>query len=222
MLTKRVAIILLLTLLPWPAVWYGMYEIRSIVWTFFLYHVICLLPAIIIGHGLWKDHLALPTRRQIAILLASAIGISTIGTLIYNFTGSLVVDREEVLETMTARGYQATWILPLSFYFIFINATLEELFWRGVVLNELDHLNKHVRHAGTVWTAVAFGAWHWLVFRVLVRPGWAEISVLALMGVGLGASWLYRKTNSLVLPILWHAFVVDLAAIVVFVALQDH
>lgn len=221
-MSRRIAIFFLLTILPWPAVWYGMYELRSIVWTFFLYHSLCLLPGIIFGFKLWKDHLGLPTRRQIAVLLAAAVITCTFGTLIYNFSGTLIVDRQDVLKVMTERGYMATWILPLSFYFIFINAILEELFWRGVILNELDLLNKQWRNAGTIWTAVTFGAWHWLVFRLLVEPGWAEISVLTLMGVGLGASWLYRKTNSLVLPILWHAFVVDLAAIVVFVALQDH
>src|ERR1700733_10237792 len=108
---------------------------------------------------------------------------------------------------LTTRGFMATWVLPLCLYFVVINAILEELFWRGVILNQLEYLNSKIRLAGTVWTAATFAAWHWLVIRALIKPGWAEVTMIGILLMGVFASWLYRKSGSIVLPILWHALV---------------
>ncbi len=61
---RRLAIVVLLTLLPWPAVWQGMYRLDSLVWTFALYHGLCLLPAALWGRGLWARSLRPPTSVQ--------------------------------------------------------------------------------------------------------------------------------------------------------------
>src|SRR5579884_1647579 len=91
----RLAIVLLLSLLPWPAVWLGMYHIRSIVWTFFLYHGLCLLPAIIWGAPLWKTHLLKPTGRQWLIVIAVTVCSCFLAVFAYNATGQMVVSRTE-------------------------------------------------------------------------------------------------------------------------------
>jgi membrane protease YdiL (CAAX protease family) len=87
-------------------------------------------------------------------------------------------------------------------------------------LNELEFLNKRVRYAGEAWTAVSFCAWHWLVLRLLLKPGWAEAAVVGVLAVGIACPWIYRKTGSIILAILCHALVFDLALIVVLCALQ--
>jgi membrane protease YdiL (CAAX protease family) len=198
-----------------------MYKLSSIVWAFVLYHGVCLLPAVIVFHKLWIGHVKRPTRRQMLILAVVTAMFCLGGSVLYGLTGNLIVDRQDVLHVLTARGYQATWLLPLGIYLVVINAALEELFWRGVVLNELEPLNEKLKHLGTAWTAVTFAAWHWLVFRTLLKPGWAELTVLLLIFIGVFCSWLYKRTGSIVLPILFHAFVLDLTVIVVFVSLTN-
>lgn len=212
----RLVTVVLLTLLPWPAVWYGMYELRSIHFTFFLYHGVCLLPAIIWGAPLWRSHVFPPNRNHWGILVAAAVTTCLLALFVYTTTGEILVSKKEVMEVMTHRGFNATYLLPLAVYFVVINATCEELFWRGVVLNELELVSERYRLVGTLWTAFAFSAWHWLVFRTLLKPGWAELAVGCVLLMGLYCSWLYRKTQSIVIPILWHGLVFDMAIMAMF------
>jgi membrane protease YdiL (CAAX protease family) len=216
---RRTAIVIFLTLAPWPAVWYGMYELRSVLWTFVLYHGLCLLPAIIWGRSLWQSHVLWPSGRQWLLVLSAAVFTSVVGVAAYIYTGEMVVSRAHVLDVLTTRGFLATYLLPLAIYFVVVNAILEELFWRGTVLNELEYLDKPGRMAGTLWTAMTFAAWHYLVLKALLQPGFAELGVAGILGLGVFTSWLYRRTQSIVLPILVHALVFDLAAIVLFVVL---
>jgi membrane protease YdiL (CAAX protease family) len=216
---SRVAIVILLTLLPWPAVWVGMYEFRNIMWTFFAYHFVCLLPAIIWGRKLWLPHVFMPAGKQWLIVLAAAMGACFLGLFVYSSTGEVILSKTEVMKVMTERGFNGTYLLPLGVYFVVVNATCEELFWRGVVLNELELVNERYRFAGTIWTALTFSAWHWLVVRTLLKSGWAELAVVGILVMGLYCSWLYRKTQSIVIPILWHALVFDLAIMAMFTVL---
>jgi membrane protease YdiL (CAAX protease family) len=213
---QRTAMVIVWTLLPWPAVWFGMYHLRSLVWTFVLYHGLCLLPAAIWGRQFWLSHLIMPGARQWLVLSATAIVTTLSGVAVYAVSGDTFVSRSHVLSILTERGFNATHLLPLAIYFVVVNAILEELFWRGVVLNELDYLDRKARYAGTAWTAVAFAAWHYLVLRALLQPGYAEAAVLGILAIGIFCSWLYKRTQSIVLAILWHALVFDLAIIAIF------
>ena len=121
------------------------------------------------------------------------------------------------MSVVTERGFRnAAWLLPFGFYFVPVNATLEELFWRGVVLNELRGTGETIWTIGALWTAFTFAAWHFLVLRLLLRPGWAELAVLGILAAGIFLAWLYRQTHSIIVPILWHGLIFDLALIVVF------
>jgi len=40
------------------------------------------------------------------------------------------------------------------------------------------------------------------------------VAVCVVLSVGIFLSWLYRRTNSLILPTLWHALVFDLAVVI--------
>jgi membrane protease YdiL (CAAX protease family) len=215
----RIAIVIVLSLLPWPAVWFGMYKLNSLIWTFFLYHIVVMLPAIIWGWRLWKPHVLMPSNRQWIVAVVTTALSTVIGITAYRMTGDVIVSKVQVMQVLTLRGFQAAYLLPLGVYFVVINATLEELFWRGVILNELEYLSSRVRHFGYAWTAVAFGAWHWLVLSALLKPGWAELAVCGVVLMGFFTSWLYRRTQSIVLPIIWHAFVFDFAIIALFAVL---
>jgi membrane protease YdiL (CAAX protease family) len=218
---SRLAAVIIFSLLPWPAVWYGMYKLNSIVWTFFLYHGVCLLPVVVWGRPLWRDHVKWPTARQWLFVILFGATACALAQIAYQWSGQMIVSREDVLQVLTARGFMATWVLPLCLYFVVVNAILEELFWRGVILNELEYLNSKLRLAGTIWTASTFAAWHWLVIHALIKPGWAEVTMVGILLMGVFASWLYRRSGSIVLPILWHALVFDLAVILLLVTLVN-
>lgn len=212
----RLLVVLGLTLLPWPAVWLGMYKLDSLVWTFALYHGLCLLPAALWGRPLWKNALRLPTLPQGAALLIAVLCILPLALAVYAREGTLLINNSLLLSVVTERGFRSAWLWPLGFYFVPVNATLEELFWRGTVLNELRGVGEKAWTAGAVWTACTFAAWHYLVIRLLLRPGWAELTTVCIVGAGVFLAWLYRRTRSLVVPILWHGLVFDLAIWVVF------
>ena len=213
---RRLAIVVLLTLLPWPAVWLGMYKIDSIAWTFVLYHGGCLLPAALWGRKLWRGSLRWPSVRQWAWLLAALLCIVPLSVLGYIEIGKTVLNTPGIHTVLTERGFQSAWLLPFGFYFVAVNATLEELFWRGVVLNELRGTSETIWTLGAVWTAFTFAAWHYLVLRLLLRPGWAEATVLAILAAGIFFAWLYRQTHSIIVPILWHGLVFDLGLVIIF------
>jgi hypothetical protein len=123
----RVAIVIVLTLLPWPAVWFGMYQMHSIAWSFFLYHGMCLLPAILWRWPLWKDGVKVPSAKEWFLLASAALVTSLIAWVTYSYSGALIIDRTDVVHVLTEHGYLATWLLPLAAYFIVINASTEEL-----------------------------------------------------------------------------------------------
>lgn len=213
---RRLALIVLLTLLPWPAVWLGMYHFDNLIWTFVLYHGACLLPAAYFGRRLWLPAWRWPTKRQwITLLIGIAIAVP-LTLKIYAIIGSDIISSDDLLNVVTDRGFHARWLLPLCVYFIPVNAVLEELFWRGVVLNELRGLSEEFQWIGAAWTAVTFGAWHYLVIRLLLLQGWAEATTLVIMLAGVFLAWLYRRTGSIVVPILWHGLIFDLALLLVF------
>lgn len=213
---RRLLFVLLLSLAPWPAVWLGMYVLHNLVWTFFLYHGLCLLPAAVWGRKLWLDSLHLPKKRYLVILLITTLIALPLTLYIYHILGNSFIDASSLLTVVTQRGFKASWYVPLGFYFVPVNAVLEELFWRGVVLNELKGLSERYSRIGAIWTAFTFAAWHYLPVRLLLRPGWAELAVGGIVLAGVLFSWLYRKTGSIILPTLWHALVFDLALILIF------
>ncbi len=213
---RRLAIVLLLTLLPWPAVWLGMYHWDSLIGTFALYHGCCLLPAAIWGYPLWRKALRWPTPGQWVWLGGGLLVAVPLSLLIYTELGKSLFDAADLKSVVTARGFRAAWLLPLTLYFVPVNAILEELFWRGVVLNELRGTGETIWTLGAIWTALTFAGWHYLVVRLLLRPGWAELTVLGILTAGIFFSWLYRRTQSIIVPILWHGLVFDLSLLVVF------
>ena len=213
---RRLSIVVLLTLLPLPAVWLGMYRLDSIVWTFVFYHGLCLLPAAIWGQKLWRGALRWPTVRQGAALAAAIAVVLPLTLFVYSEIGRDLFNTVDLRQVVTERGFRAAWLLPFGVYFVAVNATLEELFWRGVVLNELRGTGETIWTVGAIWTAFTFAAWHYLVLRLLLRPGWAEVTVLGVLGAGVFFAWLYRRTHSIIVPILWHGLLFDFVLVVVF------
>jgi membrane protease YdiL (CAAX protease family) len=213
-------IVIIWTLAPWPFLAAGLHIFHSIFWSFFLYHGCCLLPAIIWKRHHWKNHLALPSRREVACLLAGSILFSLFTYVAFQLFGPYIFNKQRAIESLTYRGFQPFWLVPLSVYFVTVNPLVEELFWRGVVLNELS--DNELSEDDTepfglpvLWTNLLFAAWHILVIRLFVAPSFMYIAFCTVMAVGIFLSYLYRRKSSLVLPALWHGLVFDLAVVII-------
>lgn len=213
--TELIAVVLL-TLLPWPAVWAGLYWLHSTVATFALYHGLCLLPAAIAGRSLWRNQLQVPSATYVRWFLVAALVIPLSAVLLDRITADLVVSRPFLLNSLYARGYTDNMLVPVSLYLIFVNGPLEELFWRGIILNLIEKVPDGTKFYWEIWTAVSFAAWHYLVLSMLLNPGWALPMTVLFTGVGYFLGWLMRRSNSIVLVSLWHGIVFDGAVIAVF------
>lgn len=208
------ALIIFWSLTPWAFLTLGLHWFENIPGTFFLYHFCCLAPAIAINRKAWQSHLIAPTRGELLTILVAGAGLATLTYFVYSAYGHILIDKETALTSLHERGYQPGWFLPMSAYFLIVNPVIEELFWRGVVLNELEGENFRLFALSSVWTNCAFAAWHFLVVRLFVRPTFVPLAVLIVVAVGFYLSWLYRKTGSVLVPALWHSLVFDLAVVV--------
>lgn len=215
MLGSRKNIYYLWSLAPWGFLALGLQHFRSILCTFFLYHFVCLLPAILYKPSHWRPHLGKPTKRQFLALFIASILFSLMTYFVYTHLGGYIINREQALHSLYSRGFTIEWLLPLSIYFITVNPVLEELFWRGVILNELCEEGDKMLSFPVLWTNIAFAAWHYLVIKLFITDFFRVPSVLTVMSVGFLLSWLFRKKGSLLLSILWHSLVFDLAVVII-------
>lgn len=211
----------ILCLLPCAAMWYGLYVLKNTNITLGLYHILCLMPGIILGSSLWRPDLKLPTKNQWLLLMLVTVLFNAVTIFLYDHIGFLFLSNEKVMKLLTELGFQKGHLLYLSLYFIFINSTLEELFWRGAILNQLDRWRPPFKHFGIVASSVMYGAFHYLILRLVVYPGWAEVGFIMLSVYGATLAILYRKTGSILMPILAHAFLTDLAAMLLTVDLLN-
>ncbi|MBS1999124.1 MAG: CPBP family intramembrane metalloprotease [Cyanobacteria bacterium SZAS LIN-2] len=207
-------VVVVWTFLPWMVLSIGLHFFHSIVGTFFLYHACCLLPIIIWRRKSWSQHLIVPPLRQILAIAALGAGFGLFTFTAYHFAGSFILEKQHALTAMEIRGFKPWMLLPLSVYFVTINPVVEELFWRGVVLNDLTEGDHKILTWPYVWTNVSFAAWHLLLVRLFVNPWLVPGAVMIVASVGFLLSWLYRRTGSVILPMLWHGLVFDLAVVV--------
>lgn len=214
--------IVTLCLLPCAAMWYGLYVLKNTNITLGLYHMLCLMPGIILGSSLWRKDLRMPTRKQWLFLALSSVLFNALTVFLYDHIGFLFLKNENVMKLLTELGFQKGHLLVLSLYFIFINSTLEELFWRGAILNQLDRMRAPFKHFGIIVSSIMYGAFHYLILRLVVYPGWAEVGFVMLSVYGALLAVLYRQTRSITMPILAHAFLTDLAAMLLTFDLLAH
>ena len=196
-----------------------MYALGSALWAYFLYHGLCLVPAIFYGRTLWKESLRLPTPRELTVLFSLAIVFSAIAVLGYELIGSKLLSDEQTLQLMKRQGWFGSLFWPISIYAVIVNPVLEELFWRGVVLNALDRVRLPVKHFGIIWSSLAYGAFHYGIFRLVLFPVYAEIGILMLTLYGAFLAIVYRRTGSIITTAIAHGLLTDTAALVLMIDL---
>jgi membrane protease YdiL (CAAX protease family) len=213
----RVGLVLLLALVPWLAVYIGLYEQGSALRAFLYYHAVCVVGGLILrSPGL--SAAGMPFRRYLWPLIGIAVGINTLAAVLFSLVGAVLLDRAQILDLMSARGLPPARYIFLFPYFSIVNPVVEEYFWRGGVYATLR------QRFGTWQTpalisALFFGAWHWLVVRLFVSPVLALLTTLAIAGVGFVLTLVYERTRHLALPIALHALAGDAPLLVILALL---
>lgn len=211
--------ILLWTLLPCLMIWIGMRIIGNALWSFVLYHGVCLIPGIIWGKRLWQASFKRPAWTHLALLLVLSAGFSLFALVIYEKIGTKLLSDDHVLSLLKKLGYSKEIFWPLSIYLIVGNSLLEELFWRGVVLNELESWEDKFKSLGIVWSSFTYALYHYIIFSMVLFPFWAELGtfILALFGVLLVL--VYRRSGSIITTSIAHGLLTDTAVIVLILDL---
>lgn len=216
---RTIALIIFLSMVPCVAIWAGMYVMKNVYWTFLFYHGLCVVPAIVWGRSLWRNSLSMPTIKQCLIMVLASILFAGSSLLLYKLYGDYLLNSQDTFALLKEQGYGKGLVLPMTFYFVFVNSTLEELFWRGVIFNKLDQFQLPFKHFAIAWSAFSYAAFHYLILRLVLFPGWAEFGVFFLFIYGAILALIYRRTGSLVTTSLTHAFLTDVTAMVLIVAL---
>lgn len=216
---RELWIIICMMILPYSIIWLGMNFFKSAVLSLALYHGFCLLPGIIWGRESFLKTLRPPTYLELLGLIVACILFSTGSVYAYEHFGDMVLSSPHVFELMKTVGYNRDIFCPISIYIVIVNPALEELFWRGFVMNKLDELCPDFPHCGLIWSSFAYGAFHYPIMQLVMYPGWAEFGTVLLMIYGGMLGILYRKTKSLLVPALAHSLLTDLSAVLLMLAL---
>ncbi len=216
---RELWIVICMMILPYSIIWLGMNFFKSAVVSLALYHGLCLLPGIVWGKASFVKTLRPPTYLELLGLIFACVLFSTGSVYAYEYFGDLVLSSPHVMELMNTLGYNKDIFCALSIYIVTVNPALEELFWRGFVMNKLDELCPDFPHCGLIWSSFAYGAFHYPIMQLVMYPGWAEFGTILLMIYGGMLGILYRKTKSLLVPALAHALLTDLSAVLLMLAL---
>ena len=210
----KVAGLLAWATLPCAAMWMGLYVLSSAFWAFALYHIICLVPALVVGRKLWKAGLKPPSIKICILLLLVALGFSAITVISYELLGHKVLSNQEVIALMNRVGWAKSMLWPLSLYAVIVNPVLEEFYWRGMLLVQLDRIkNPPFPHFGIIVSSLFYALFHYFIFRLVLFPFHAELGSLMLACYGALLAIIYRRTGSILTTAIAHGLLTDLAAV---------
>ncbi|MFF2528898.1 CPBP family intramembrane glutamic endopeptidase [Brevibacillus sp. NPDC058079] len=177
-------------------IFYGLVEKHSVIVTFFSFHVlVCICIPVI--HGWWEGDL----RKHWLLAWGSFEWQGTLYGLAFGvlmLTGVLAglwlllqeSGRPEAVRTgMEAWGIERRWILVFSFYLVFINSLLEELFWRGFVLQRL-------RASLSILMSIFLSSFFYSLYHLIISTilfGFRNGLLITSMVFGAGLIWGWMK-----------------------------
>ncbi|MBA3855645.1 MAG: hypothetical protein C0507_01930 [Cyanobacteria bacterium PR.3.49] len=216
---RELWIIVCMMILPYSIIWLGMNVFKSAVWSLALYHIFCLLPGIVFYWSSIAKTLKPPGYLQLLGLALASVAFSFVSLFTYEHFGDLVLSSPHTMELLKTVGYSKEVFCPISIYIVIVNPFLEELFWRGFVMTKLDQLCPDFPHCGIIWSSFAYGAFHYPIMQLVLYPGWAEFGTVLLMLYGAFLAVLYRRTGNVLMPVLAHALLTDLSAVLLMLSL---
>ncbi|TQR36306.1 CPBP family intramembrane glutamic endopeptidase [Brevibacillus brevis] len=183
-------------------IFYGLVEKHSVIITFFSFHVlVCICIPVI--HGWWEGDLrkqwqsAWGSFEWQGTLYGLALGVLMLtGVLAGLWLLLQEPGRPEAVRAgMEAWGIKRRWIWFFSVYLIFINSLLEELFWRGFVLQRFRASLS--RFLSIFLSGFFYSLYHLIISTLLfgLRNGLFITSLV--FGVGLIWGWLKEMFPSI-------------------------
>jgi hypothetical protein len=178
------------------AIFYGLVEKRSLFATFLLFHLlVCLLVPLF--HGMWEEKLSAQWKRawvpfdQKGMLYGLGLGAMLMtgvmaGTWLLISGG--IVNASHVKYTLNDWGVTPDWLLPFSLYLVVVNSLLEELLWRGFVLERL--LDALARPVAVLISGFFYCLYHLVVGVILFGLLWGVLITGLVFGTGLLWGWL--------------------------------
>ena len=109
--------------------------------------------------------------------------------------------------------------ITFAVFISFVNAALEEIYWRWFVFGQLFHLVSRWWAHGIA--AIAFASFHFVILGQLFPTGATVFFGLVVGGVGLVWSLIYEKYGSLLGPWLSHMIIDAGLMWIGWLALQD-
>lgn len=206
-------------------IFYGLVEKQSLFVTFVCFHlVVCLCIPVL--HGWWEGSLqeswqfAWGQMEHRGVLFGVTSGIvlflgASIGIWVLLRTEGRTETVRQVLELW---GLNSRWIWWFSLYLVVVNSLLEELFWRGFVLQRFLVVMSRV--VGILLSSFFYCLYHLVVLTVLFGFRWGCLMTLLVFGVGCFWGWMKGRFPSayptwfshlladlgLVIPVLWWIF----------------
>ncbi|USG67640.1 CPBP family intramembrane metalloprotease [Brevibacillus ruminantium] len=201
------------------SVFYGLVEKRSLFVTFVAFHLlVCLLVPLL--HAWWEGELSVQWKKAwkndgfsgisygLAVGAMLFIGIITGAWLLLQ--GQIHAVR--IRQAMETWGLTSQLLLPFSLYLVLINSLLEELMWRGFILERL--LSTLTRFQAVLLSSFFYSLYHLIIGVVLFGLVWGALITGLVFMTGALWGWMKRWYPSVYATWLSH-LLADLGIVVV-------
>ena len=177
------------------AIFYGLVERQNLFVTFFSFHLLVCL-GIPLAHG-WREGKLLAHWKSAWGRYdpqGARYGIALGGILMVGITAGawLLIQEEGRTEYIRAIlqhwGLTGGWVWLFCLYLVIVNSLLEELMWRGFVLQRL--LLVANRPAAILLSGFFYSLYHLVIGSVLFGPMWGLIITLLVFGTGVFWGWM--------------------------------
>ncbi len=177
------------------AVFYGLLEKQSLFVTFLTFHLLVCLGVPLV-HGWWEGDLR--TRWRLAwgtfdrngVAFGTALGVAMCAGIVAGMWLLLHAGiRADWIRGVLERwGLSTAWIGWFALYIVIANSLLEELMWRGFVLQRL--LYGISRWKAIVISSFFYALYHLIVGVVLFGWKWGVLITVLVFGAGVLWGWL--------------------------------
>ncbi|WP_400163259.1 CPBP family intramembrane glutamic endopeptidase [Brevibacillus sp. TJ4] len=177
------------------AIFYGLVERQSLFVTFVAFHLLVCL-GIPLLHGWREGKLAAHWRAAWGVYdtrgarfglilgLIQMVGVMSGIWLLLRTEGRA----EEIRAILQNWGLHGGWLGLFALYLIIVNSLLEELMWRGFVLQRLQQVMS--RPAAIMLSSLFFSLYHFIIVSVLFNPLWGVFLTALVFGAGVLWAWM--------------------------------
>jgi len=190
-------------LLAWLAVFMGLMVWQNLFATCIAFHLLVCLGIPLVHAWLegtlrshWRQAWDIREKDGKGVLIGVGSGL-LFALLIPAGIGSLMQTEGSaawIREALSQRGLTSEWLWPFAVYLIVANSFLEELIWRGFLLQRLRTLTN--RAASLALSSLFYAAYHVVVGVVLFGWKWGFIFTLLVFLAGCWWGWLKLRFPS--------------------------